>query len=188
MDLDSKVDYGEDNENMEEDLPPLFMQVTLTIKEGRKFVKSFSIKSLPTCLFDLAQDAATSSCYDDRDEGISSIDLADLNITLDLVCMMQSEVVPLKGDTLGGGCQGGGPQGTRHISLTSNISDQNKTSISSYSSLVDGLICEDKLPEVQSEVVTALVKEIKWILADEIAFAMIRSPGGIEAVTLKVWL
>ena len=101
--------------------------------------------------------------------------------------MMQSEVVPLKGDTLGGGCQGG-PQGTRHISLTSNISDQNKTSISSYSSLVDGLICEDKLPEVQSEVVTALVKEIKWILADEIAFAMIRSPGGIEAVTLKVWL
>ena len=55
MDLDSKVDYGEDNENMEEDLPPLFMQVTLTIKEGRKFIKSFSIKSLPTCLFDLAQ-------------------------------------------------------------------------------------------------------------------------------------
>ena len=46
--------------------------------------------------------------------------------------------------------------------------------ISSYSSLVDGLICEDKLPETQSEVVTALVRDIKWILADEITFAMIR--------------
>ena len=50
---------------------------------------------------------------------------------------------------------------------------------------MDGLICEDKLPETQSEVVTALVKDIKWILADEITFAMIRSPGGIEAETLQ---
>ena len=45
---------------------------------------------------------------------------------------------------------------------------------------MEGLICEDKLPETQSAVVTALVKDIKWILSDEIAFAMIRSPGGIE--------
>ena len=36
------------------------------------------------------------------------------------------------------------------------------------------MICEDKLPETQSEVVTALVRDIKWILADEITFAMIR--------------
>ena len=109
------------------------MQVTLTVKEGRKFLKSFPVNSLPTCIFDLARDAATSCCDAGSgsadDEGISSMDIADLNITLDLVCMMQSE--PVVKDEGGGG--GGGPfsrrDGTRHISLTSNLSDQKAPSV-----------------------------------------------------------
>ena len=113
------------------------MQVTLTVKEGRKFLKSFPVNSLPTCIFDLARDAATSCCdagsgSDDGGEGISSMDIADLNITLDLVCMMQSE--PVVKDEGGGGA--GGPfsrrDGTRHISLTSNLSDQKAPSVNMH--------------------------------------------------------
>lgn len=99
------------------------MQVTLTVKEGRKFLKSFPVKSLPTCIFDLARDAVT-SCYDETDDGISNMDVADLNITLDLVCMMQSEVVAQRDTVVPGS------HGTRHISLTSNLSDQKAPSVS----------------------------------------------------------
>ena len=111
-------DGDEDAEVALDDLPPLFMQVTLTVKEGRKFLKSFPVRSLPTCIFDLARDAVT-SCYDETDDGISELDIADLNITLDLVCMMQSEVREIKPEAGagGGGSAGGGPSshGTRSV-------------------------------------------------------------------------
>ncbi|XP_077980912.1 KICSTOR complex protein SZT2-like isoform X2 [Glandiceps talaboti] len=164
-------------------MPPLFVCLTCSVRKG----KSKSVVSLPTCLGGIID------CFDDPDV---DIDLSDLNITLDIICltlppdldMSMSSLRPVKRErTTSTGSMSspvGSPPDTDFMGLSvhSELSLPDSAGNFPTELTVDPL---STLPDIQKEVITQAEEQIKWLLKDEIASAK-RLMTPINASTLEM--
>ncbi|XP_070564104.1 KICSTOR complex protein SZT2-like isoform X4 [Ptychodera flava] len=172
--------------SQDEDMLPLFVSLVCTVKESGN-VGSFSVKSLPTCLSDPINTLESQA---------SDIDLSDLSITLDIICL----TLPPDLDKT---CLR--PTRRERTTSTGSMSSQPGTPpesdlmrlsiMSEAASLVDsagGFVSDSMkvdpmstLSSVQKEVVAKAKEQIKWLLEDEIASAK-RLMSPINAATLEM--
>ncbi|MPC08798.1 Protein SZT2 [Portunus trituberculatus] len=156
-------------------IPPLFLHLTCTIRIGGHVHATISLKNLPTCLDEVAHSL---SCSD--------VNLSSLRITLDVLCMTLPPAMATKttSDTLESALEFS--RSFRTISFCSTTSPQLKRgrsiSESTCASLsdIDESFLEDEdqlahLPNYQHQAILSTVEEIKWLLRDEIASAMLHT-------------
>ncbi|XP_063888022.1 KICSTOR complex protein SZT2-like isoform X5 [Scylla paramamosain] len=156
-------------------IPPLFLHLTCTIRVGGHVHATISLKNLPTCLDEVAHSL---SCSD--------VNLSSLRITLDVLCMTLPPAMATKtaSDTQESALELS--RSFRTISFCSTTSPQLKRgrsiSESTCASLsdIDESFLEDEdqlahLPNYQHQAILSTVEEIKWLLRDEIASAMLHT-------------
>ena len=215
---DGSGDHGLEGAHAPSTLPPLFLQLSVTLKQKGKVIATSNIKTLPTCFNDLYSIAAKNECFNSEESKekafgekrnfIENLDQNQISATLDLVCISlpqnllnfpqqyfhdQAKNRSLS-DTKASSNDNSntkttweaGEKSDNTLPLTisewkDSFSDHQKT-LTSFNSLMDGDTenweGDEKLPEVQQEIVKSLISNIKWMMEDEIAFAMIRDVDG----------
>ena len=164
---DHDDDDDEDDDEPDEFSPPLFIQFSLAITQDKEDIVCAPIQHLPTCLAEILQD-------DSIPDPEQDLDIESLGLRLDLVCM----TLPKQLD-----------------SLTENFGSLRSTSMCSSASQPSNSLSEDDLddvdsieedlhsgsdvlahlPEYQHRAVLQVLEEMKWMLRDEIAFALTKT-------------
>jgi hypothetical protein len=157
---------GEETEEREPEAeysPPLFIQFVLTISQESEDIVCQPVARLPTCLADLLQDPAVP----DPEQELA---MAALGIRLDLVCMTLPKLLESMTENLAS---------LRSTSLCSSTSYRDSTSLPDddmaaeiEEDLHSGSDVLAHLPEYQHRAVTSVLEDMRWMLRDEIAFAM----------------
>ncbi|XP_050730013.1 KICSTOR complex protein SZT2-like isoform X17 [Eriocheir sinensis] len=172
-------EQDEDMSSLPDTVPPLFLHLTCTIRIGGHVHATISLKNLPTCLDEVVHTLT-----------YPELDLATVRITLDVLCMtllpalaasttkMVAEVKDSAVDL---------SRSFRTISMCSTASPPQlkrgrSISESTCASLsdIDESFLEDEdqlihLPDFQHQAILTTVDEIKWLLRDEIASAMLHT-------------
>ena len=127
--------------------PPLFVQFSLSISQEKEDIVCTPVKYLPTCLAEILQDQS----------------IPDPTLPKQLESLTENL---------------GGPRSTSLCSSTSyrdsnSIPDEdNQSCISIEEDLNSGSDILSHFPKYQHRAVTNVLEEMKWMLRDEIAFAL----------------
>ncbi|CAH0562057.1 unnamed protein product [Brassicogethes aeneus] len=148
------MDVGD--ENTEEAVSPLFLHLICTLKYNNGGVSNTSVRVIPTCLGELIQHL---------DDGVECLDRSKIRVTLDILCLtLPSEVQNI--------IENYSTSGLRTTSFCSDVFQPSvDSSISEASDSSD--IPVVNLSEAQKNTVISLKEEIKWLLKDEIATALL---------------
>ncbi|XP_042227057.1 KICSTOR complex protein SZT2-like isoform X3 [Homarus americanus] len=153
-------------------IPPLFLHFTCTVRLAGHVQSIIPMKTVPTCLDEIVESLRS-----------SEVDLSQVSVTLDVLCMTLLPALASK--TAGeSGASLMDLRSARTTSFCSTASSQNKRarslSESTCASLsdMDESFLEDEdqlghLPDYQHQAIVATVDDIKWLLRDEIASAML---------------
>ena len=166
-DMDDEDD--DDSQEPDEYSPPLFIQFSLDISQDKEDIVCVPVKGLPTCLAEIFQD---DSIPDPEQE----LDLELLGLRLDLVCMTLPKQLESLTENFAS---------LRSTSLCSSASyNRDSTSLTDEDPPEDASIEEDlnsgsdvlaHLPTYQHWAVINVLDEMKWMLRDEIAFALTKT-------------
>ena len=167
VDMDDDEDE-EEHEETDDFSPPLFIQFSLAISQDKEDIVCAPVKHLPTCLSEIFQD-------DSIPDAEQELDIESLGLRLDLVCMTLPKA--LESLTENFAC-------LRSTSLCSSTSYRDSNSLTDDEQYEIGSIEEDlnsgsdvlaHLPEFQHHAVDSVLEEMKWMLRDEIAFALTKT-------------
>lgn len=158
---------------------PLFLQVYITIKHDKDEMINCPISLLPTCLVDLITN--TNANHEDGKE----LDLSRLTIYLDLLTITLTKEMPIE---FGNRYLDKNRKRSVSLSSTMSISEFQKSSsevsLASDTGILD-LAAEETLPSQQLEAFNNVIKEIKWMVRDEMAFALTQHSINITEATLN---
>ncbi|XP_062353502.1 KICSTOR complex protein SZT2 isoform X5 [Cinclus cinclus] len=158
-----------DQEFLEQEMPPLFVHLTCSVKL-RSQHSSMPVQSLPTCLGEVL--GCLESC-----QGLSTIDLGDLCVTLDIfVLTLPLEIEVVNTDILHNRC-------TSESSVSFTRSPGQPSSFRSDEDIMHNLErlpstgderhpALSNLPGVHRQAIEATMNEIRWLLDDEIVSAL----------------
>jgi len=164
----SDMENDDDDEESVEYSPPLFVQFSLSISQENEDIVCTPVKYLPTCLAEILQDQ---SIPDPEQE----LDMEALGLRLDLVCMTLPKQLESLTENLGGLRSTSLCSSTSFRDSTSIPDDDNQSCISIEEDLNSGSDILSHLPEYQHRAVTSVLDEMKWMLRDEIAFALTKT-------------
>lgn len=160
-DLQQKTIYERDQ--------PLFLQLSCSIRfQTRSGFSSIPVKSLPTCFMEIVQ-----KMEDYKEENITNLSLADLKITLDIICLnLPREVLEINLERYSGlratSFCSGSPIGS--LRTESGCSLENNARNESFQEKMS------HLPLSQHNAITNLKDEIEWLLQDETTTALLDHP------------
>ncbi|XP_069157334.1 KICSTOR complex protein SZT2 isoform X2 [Procambarus clarkii] len=154
-------------------IPPLFLHFTCTVRLAGHVQSTLSMKTVPTCLNEIV----------DSLRG-NDVDLSSVNVTLDVLCMTLPPALASKtaGESVASMMDSRSARTTSFCSMASpqqkrtrSISESTCASLSD----MDESYMEDEdqlghLPNYQHQAIVSTVDEIKWLLRDEIASAMLQ--------------
>lgn len=169
------------------DFEPLFLQVSITIRHGKDTMITAPITQLPTCLVDLFK---TLDC----NKQLGQIDFSQLCISLDLLSFALPYDSPIQIGPQAASTSSAAVKNAksidrlRSVSLCSNLSYSDPTNAEAAMSEVsdnNDLFDQHKLPPAQQEALDNLIKDVKWMISDEIAFALTTHGAQINEFTLK---
>ncbi|XP_039179309.1 KICSTOR complex protein SZT2 isoform X6 [Crotalus tigris] len=157
-----------EQELLEQDMPPLFMHLTCSVKLRSQHC-SMPVRSLPTCLGDVLGDLESS-------KALHTIDLSDLCVTLDIFVLTVPLEIEMVNDL----------HHNRYTSESSVSFTRSPGQPSSFrsddelmhtldrmpSSSTDWHPALSNLPAVHRQAVEATMTEIRWLLDDEIVSAL----------------
>ncbi|KAL7985176.1 hypothetical protein Chor_003746 [Crotalus horridus] len=157
-----------EQELLEQDMPPLFMHLTCSVKLRSQHC-SMPVRSLPTCLGDVLGDLESSKAF-------HTIDLSDLCVTLDIFVLTVPLEIEMVNDL----------HHNRYTSESSVSFTRSPGQPSSFrsddelmhtldrmpSSSTDWHPALSNLPAVHRQAVEATMTEIRWLLDDEIVSAL----------------
>ncbi|XP_051481752.1 KICSTOR complex protein SZT2 isoform X6 [Apus apus] len=158
-----------EQEFLEQEMPPLFVHLTCSVKL-RSQHSSMPVQSLPTCLGEVL--GCLESC-----QGLSTIDLGDLCVTLDIfVLTLPLEIEVVNADILHNRC-------TSESSVSFTRSPGQPSSFRSDEDIMHNLErlpstgderhpALSNLPGVHRQAIEATMNEIRWLLDDEIVSAL----------------
>ncbi|XP_044298732.1 KICSTOR complex protein SZT2 isoform X1 [Varanus komodoensis] len=160
-----------EQELMEQDMPPLFVHLTCSVKL-RSQHSSMPVRSLPTCLGEVL--GCLESC-----KALHAIDLSDLCVTLDIFVLTLPLEIEMVNDL----------HHNRYTSESSVSFTRSPGRPSSFrsdeelmhtldrlpSTVDDGHPALSNLPGVHRQAVEATMTEIRWLLDDEIVSALSHS-------------
>jgi hypothetical protein len=125
------------------------------------------------------------------DNQLKAFDLAQISASLDLLCITLPPEQPINI----GGRPHQNPDRMRSVSLCSNLSfteqqqqisnSSSMTSSTDNEAIMDNGIGESKLPTAQLEAWNTVMEDVKWMLRDEIAFALTKHTLKITETTLR---
>ncbi|XP_067324031.1 KICSTOR complex protein SZT2 isoform X1 [Anolis sagrei] len=157
-----------EQELLEQDMPPLFMHLTCSVKL-RSQHSSMPVRSLPTCLGEVL------GCLENC-KAPQTIDLSDLCVTLDIFVLTLSLEIEMENDLHHN-------RYTSESSVSFNRSPGRPSSFRSDEEFMhsldriplavdDGHPALSNLPGVHREAIEATMTEIRWLLDDEIVSAL----------------
>jgi len=149
--------------------PPLFIQFSFSISQNREDIVSVPVNYLPSCLCEIFQDKNIPDPEQD-------IGFAALGLRIDIVCMTLPKGVRTLTDNIGG---------LRSTSLCSTMSCRDSRSMMEDNIDIEDILEDDvgtdsdalsHLPTYQHKAVMDIKEELNWMLMDERAFALSKSP------------
>uniref|UniRef100_T1IR37 A-kinase anchor protein 2 C-terminal domain-containing protein n=1 Tax=Strigamia maritima TaxID=126957 RepID=T1IR37_STRMM len=161
--LISVADMNYCNDEIDDVVPPLFIHLMCTMKMKGN-VRSCSVCCLPTCLGEILQ------CLENP---VTELDLSDLHITLDIICLtLQSEIQSIiKRQNTTSFCSVSPPLMEPYLVHPDRAGSALSSPDDSY--VNENHEVRSNLPDFQLQAVTKSMEEIKWMLRDEIASAML---------------
>ncbi|XP_076162167.1 KICSTOR complex protein SZT2 isoform X3 [Ptiloglossa arizonensis] len=156
-------------ENICEKEQPLFLQLSCSIQvQSRSGLSSVPVKSLPTCFMEIVQ-----KMEDYKDSGVTNLSLANLKITLDIICLnLPKEALEVSLERYSG-------LRTTSFSSGSPAGSLQTESGSSLENNVRNEFFQEKMshfPLNQHSAISNLRDEIKWLLQDETTTALLDRP------------
>ncbi|XP_043514984.1 KICSTOR complex protein SZT2-like isoform X3 [Frieseomelitta varia] len=148
---------------------PLFLQLSCSVRfQSRSGLSSIPVKSLPTCFMEIVQ-----KMEDYKDEDIANLSLADLKITLDIICLnLPREVLEISLERHSGlratSFCSGSPVGSLRTESGSSLENNAKNELFQEKM--------SHLPLCQHNAISNLRDEIEWLLQDETATAFLDQP------------
>lgn len=148
---------------------PLFLQLSCSIRfQSRSGLSSIPVKSLPTCFMEILQ-----KMEDYKDGNIAGLCLADLKITLDIICLnLPKEVLDVSLERYSGlratSFCSGSPIGSLRTESGSSLENNAKNEFFQEKM--------SHLPLSQHNAISNLKDEIEWLLQDETATAFLDQP------------
>ncbi|KOX81297.1 Protein SZT2, partial [Melipona quadrifasciata] len=148
---------------------PLFLQLSCSVRfQSRSGLSSIPVKSLPTCFMEIVQ-----KMEDYKDEDIANLNLADLKITLDIICLnLPREVLEISLERYSGlratSFCSGSPVGSLRTESGSSLENNAKNELFQEKM--------SHLPLCQHNAISNLKDEIEWLLQDETATAFLDQP------------
>ncbi|XP_043599602.1 KICSTOR complex protein SZT2-like isoform X2 [Bombus pyrosoma] len=148
---------------------PLFLQLSCSIRfQSRSGLSSIPVKSLPTCFMEILQ-----KMDDYKDGNIAGLSLADLKITLDIICLnLPKEVLEVSLERYSGlratSFCSGSPIGSLRTESGSSLENNAKNEFFQEKM--------SHLPLSQHNAISNLKDEIEWLLQDETATAFLDQP------------
>lgn len=148
---------------------PLFLQLSCSVRfQSRSGLSSIPVKSLPTCFMEIVQ-----KMEDYKDEDIANLSLADLMITLDIICLnLPREVLEISLERYSGlratSFCSGSPVGSLRTESGSSLENNAKNELFQEKM--------SHLPLCQHNAISNLKDEIEWLLQDETATAFLDQP------------
>ncbi|XP_076387408.1 KICSTOR complex protein SZT2 isoform X2 [Megachile rotundata] len=163
------LDSDFQDKNIYRNEQPLFLQLNCSVRfQSKSEFSSIPVKSLPTCFMEIVQKMED---YKDRD--IAGLNLTDLKITLDIICLnLPREVLEISLERYSGlratSFCSGSPVGSLRTESGSSL--ENNARNESFQERMS------HLPLNQHNAISNLKDEIEWLLQDETATALLDRP------------
>ncbi|XP_050530001.1 KICSTOR complex protein SZT2-like isoform X2 [Daktulosphaira vitifoliae] len=168
-----------EEESEEQELTPLFVHLVCSVKTST-MSKSSSVRSLPTCIFELLE---KDKC--DEISNIPDVNLTDVRVSLDIYCLILANT---------------------DVDIDNVINDKNNDIINKTSCIEPAQImshstfqkpndtCDDSLlsslPIRYARGLAAFIKEVEWCMQDEMAAGLLEdttiTPGTLDKVIQHV--
>ncbi|CAL7950911.1 unnamed protein product [Xylocopa violacea] len=148
---------------------PLFLQLSCSVRfQSRPGLSSIPVKSLPTCFMEIMQ-----KMEDYKDGDIANLSVADLKITLDIICLnlprevLESSLERYSGLRATSFCSGS-PIGSLRTESGSSLENNARNEL--FQERMSHLALN------QHNAISCLRDEIEWLLQDETATAFLDQP------------
>ncbi|CAK9801279.1 KICSTOR complex protein SZT2 [Anthophora quadrimaculata] len=145
---------------------PLFLQLSCSMRfQSRSGLSSIPVKSLPTCFMEIVQ-----KMEDCKDRDMSNLNLNDLKITLDIICLnLPKEVLEISLERYSGlratSFCSGSPIGSLRTESGGSLENNARNELFQERM--------SHLPLSQHNAISNLRDEIEWLLQDETATALL---------------
>lgn len=166
---EESLDSDFQEQNIYRNEQPLFLQLNCSVRfQSKSGFCSIPVKSLPTCFMEIIQ-----KMEDYKDKNIVGLNLTDLKITLDIICLnLPREVLEISLERYSGlratSFCSGSPVGSLRTESGSSL--ENNARNESFQERMS------HLPLNQHNAISNLKDEIEWLLQDETATALLDRP------------